>query len=72
MGINATAFKTMSLYFKWVHFDLVILHMGINLKEIVGDMYKDVISRMFSETFLTKTKSWNALNVYHHENGYIC
>lgn len=46
--------------------------MGINLKEIVGDMYKDVISRMFSETFLTKTKSWNALNVYHHENGYIC
>lgn len=47
----------MSLYFKWVHFDLVILHMGINLKEIVGDMYKDVISRMFSETFLTKTKS---------------
>lgn len=46
--------------------------MGINPKGIVEDMYKDVISGMLSETFLTKTKSWNVLNVYHHENGYIC
>lgn len=62
----------MNLYFKWVYFDFVILHMGINPKGIVEDMYKDVISGMLSETFLTKTKSWNVLNVCNHENGYIC
>lgn len=46
----------MYLNFKWAHFDSIILYLGINLKEKIEDVYKDVFSRMFSEAFLTKMK----------------
>lgn len=46
----------MYLNFKWVYFDLIILYLGINFKEKIEDVYKDVFSRMFFEVFLIKMK----------------